>query len=117
MASHLLTEDACPARIAKAMAKLGPLTLNQPTNAELEEALNDLVPEIKAALSTWLSSRHILAAQARNEAQARERHPELAAVMDCLTRRTPSIPGPVAMNPHQFMSDLVSPFVQRRRLA
>jgi hypothetical protein len=64
-------EQSAPATLAELIPQLTMLTTDQPTTAEIEEALIKIVPAITRALADWLRSRHEI---------GRDAH--LAAVMD-----------------------------------
>jgi|GEM_PF-1039073 len=90
------TEQLAPENIAAhldvlrtVLAEFSKLTAEQPTTAELEEALS-LVPRFQATcdkalflvahdLRVWLSSRHLIGANAHMAAQFSETHPMGAA--------------------------------------
>ena len=79
------TEQSAPEQLAKLIAELTKLTTNQPTTAEIEEAVFFLLPQINETLCIWSHSRQIIKAQANHAAIFAERHPNVVAVMTKLT--------------------------------
>ncbi len=79
-------EQTAPGELAKYIAQLAELTKDQPTTAELEEALM-LVPCLNAILRSWVSSRHIIQSHAHRAAGFTEDHPAVAAVVMGLRQR------------------------------
>ncbi len=79
------TEQSAPEQLAKLIAELTKLTTNQPTTAEIEEAVFFLLPQINETLCIWSHFRQLIKAQANQAAIFAERHPGVAAVMLRLT--------------------------------
>lgn len=116
------TEQIAPDDILAYTKELQKLCFEQPTTAEIEEALA-LLPKIKFVLKTWIHSRHLAKAHAEQAAEFQRRFPAHAQALG----RCPVI-GPVTpsadeaearridrAHPTVFnLSDLASPFVQRK---
>ena len=75
------TEQCAPDHLREYITKLSQLTTEQPTTAELEEALIQVVPCISHVLRTWICSRHLIQSNAHQAATFRERHPQVAAAL------------------------------------
>lgn len=92
------TEQIAPETLAKYIGDLNRLTADQPTTAELEEALSQILPCISHVLRSWISARHLIGANALAAAAFRDRHPEVAAQMEALRHiaATPFIPTETA---------------------
>jgi len=102
------TEQIAPEDILAYTKDLQKLCFEQPTTAELEEAMA-LLPKIKFTLGVWINSRHLAQAQAVQAAEFQSRFPAHALALG----RCPVI-GPVEAHPTvPNLSDLASPFVQR----
>ncbi len=84
----LTTEQLAPEMLSTLTAQLTRLTTDQPTTAEIEEAIH-LIPQIRRVLLDWASSRHLNLAHAQQAAAFRLAHPRVAEVMD---RLNPTIP-------------------------
>lgn len=75
------TEDIAPSTLLDLTNQLRRLCLDQPTTAEIEEALR-LVRPIEVTLRAWISSRRLNLAQSHRGAEFRAKHPQVAAVVD-----------------------------------
>jgi hypothetical protein len=82
------TEQIAPETLSSYIAQLTQPTTEQPTTAELEEALTQVVPCIGHVLRTWISSRHLIGAQAVRAAEFRESHPALATLVTGIPTET-----------------------------
>ena len=75
------TEDIAPSTLLDLTKQLQALCFDQPTTAELEEALR-LVRPIEVTLRAWISSRKLNQAHAKGAAEFRAKHPAVAEVVD-----------------------------------
>jgi len=75
------TEQSAPATLAELIPQLTMLTTDQPTTAEIEEALIKIVPAITRTLGDWIRSRHTIGANAHMAAQFDETHPAVSAMV------------------------------------
>jgi hypothetical protein len=119
------TEQIAPEDILAYTKDLQKLCFEQPTTAELEEALA-ILPKIKFTLGVWIHSRHLAKAHAEQAAEFQRRFPAHAQALG----RYPLV-GPVTTSDDEVealrierarpavfnLSDLASPFVQRQRPA
>jgi len=75
------TEQSAPATLAELIPQLTMLTTDQPTTAEIEEALIKIVPAITRTLGDWIRSRHTISTNAHLAAQFDETHPAVSALV------------------------------------
>ena len=87
------TEQSAPATLAELIPQLTTLTTEQPTTAEIEEALIKIVPAITRALADWLRSRHTISANAHS-AGIPEETPEEREYLDPVETAHPHIFAP-----------------------
>lgn len=103
------TEQSAPEALAKLIPQLTQLTTDQPTTVELEEALL-ASKAITRAIFEWLASRYTGQAAARRAYGAiTTETPAEAEELDRIERARPTV--------FSNLSDLGSPFVQRKKLA
>jgi hypothetical protein len=79
------TEQIAMETVPRLIHQLAELTKEQPTTAEIEEAVMTS-RALTAALGSWASSRHLIGANAHMAAQFSETHPMVAAAVDGLRR-------------------------------
>jgi len=75
------TEQSASATLIELIPELSKLTTEQPTTAELEEALMKIVPAITRTLGDWIRSRHTISTNAHLAAQFDETHPAVSAMV------------------------------------
>lgn len=75
------TEEVATETLLDLTKQIQRLCLDQPTTAEIEEALR-LVRPIEVTLRAWMSSRKLNQSHAQRAAEFREKHPAVAAVVD-----------------------------------
>lgn len=102
------TEQIAPEMMLDLTKQLQQLSFNQPTTAELEEALA-LVPQITTVLKSWISARHLNVAHAARAAEFRERHPELTPVLEKYLETARDLQATV----HPAFHGALAPFTQR----
>jgi len=75
------TEEVATETLLDLTKQIQRLCLDQPTTAEIEEALR-LVRPIEVTLRAWMGSRRLTATQAQRAAEFREKHPAVAEVVE-----------------------------------
>ncbi|WP_257306271.1 hypothetical protein [Geothrix campi] len=109
------TEQIAPEDLLAYTKEIQRLCFDQPTTAEIEEALA-VLPKIKFVLKTWIHARHLAQAQSVQAAEFQRRFPSHAlALKGCPTADTNEAERIERAHPTVFnLSDLASPFVQRK---
>ena len=75
------TEEVAAETLLDLTKQIQRLCLDQPTTAEIEEALR-LVRPIEVTLRAWMSSRRLNQSHAQRAAEFREKHPAVAEVVE-----------------------------------
>jgi len=87
------TEQLAPVQLLELIPELTKLTTDQPTTAELEEALMKIVPAITRTLGDWIRSRHTISTNAHS-AGIPEETPEEREYLDQIETAHPHISAP-----------------------
>jgi len=74
------TEQIAPEHVAGLLGQLNKLTADQPTTAEIEEAIITS-RALTASLMSWVSARHLIQSNAHRAAEFNECYPAVAAAV------------------------------------